>query len=138
MFTSEGVIDAIDENSGADQVIYTATTTDTTSVSYSLEFLNNDDHSSFVIDSKSGEVMLIDNPDYEAKSSYSFTVIATDAAGLTSEQLLTLFVNDLNDHPLDFSLSSFSFHENISINSVIADLIPSTADFLESSILHSL
>ncbi|MDC6171428.1 hypothetical protein, partial [Paucibacter sp. XJ19-41] len=40
---------------------------------------------------------LTGNPDYETKTSYSFTVLATDAAGNTSEQAVTLAINDVDD-----------------------------------------
>ena len=50
------------------------------------------------IDENSGEVTLISDPDYEAQAQYSFTVIATDAAGNANEgQLVTLDINDLDD-----------------------------------------
>ena len=40
---------------------------------------------------------LIGNPDYETKSAYSFTIIATDAAGNASEQAVTLAINDVDE-----------------------------------------
>ena len=50
------------------------------------------------IDAITGEVTLSANPDYEAKSQYSFAVIATDAAGNVSEsQSVTLDVNNLDE-----------------------------------------
>ena len=70
-----------DENIDFNQVIYTARTADTTKVSYSLKDNNNDDASSFSINSSSGDVSLAENPDHENQSSYSFTIIATEALG---------------------------------------------------------
>ena len=41
---------------------------------------------------------LTGNPDFEAKSSYSFTVMATDAAGNpATEQAVTLAINNLDE-----------------------------------------
>ena len=49
------------------------------------------------IDANSGAVTLADNPDYETQSDYSFTLVATDAAGNESQQNVTLDVNNLDD-----------------------------------------
>jgi uncharacterized delta-60 repeat protein len=97
--TSGGVATAINENSGTGQVIYTATSTDagdtaTGSTGYSL---GGTDAGLFSIDSSTGEVTLLANPNYEAKASYSFSVIATDAAGNASAQAVTLAVNNLDE-----------------------------------------
>ena len=99
IFTSSGTAAAIDENSGAGRVIYTATATDNTSVSYSLKANNNDDASAFSIDLATGAVSLKADPDYETQSAYSFTVVATDFAGYSSEQSIVLVVNDIAEFP---------------------------------------
>src|SRR2546429_5421014 len=80
--TSGATAAAIDENSGAGQVVYTATSTDTGdiatgSTSYSL---GGTDAGAFSIDSSTGAVTLTGNPNFEAKSSYSSSVTHTDAA----------------------------------------------------------
>ncbi|WP_323951671.1 cadherin repeat domain-containing protein, partial [Aeromonas caviae] len=82
--TSGATASAINENSGAGQVIYTVASTDsgdisTGSTSYSLKA--GADAALFSIDAATGAVTLTGNPDYETKASYSFTVVATDAAG---------------------------------------------------------
>ncbi|MEB6651086.1 cadherin repeat domain-containing protein [Aeromonas caviae] len=98
--TSGGIASAIDENSGAGQVVYTVTSTDSADVasgstSYSLKA--GADAALFNIDATTGAVTLTGNPDHESKASYSFTVVATDAAGNASEQVVTLGINDLDD-----------------------------------------
>jgi uncharacterized OB-fold protein len=100
--TSGATATAIDENSGAGQVVYTVTSTDdgdisTGSTTYSLG--PGDDADDFSIDADTGAVTLTDDPDYETKSSYSFTVVATDAAGNSSEQAVSLAINDLDEAP---------------------------------------
>ncbi|MDP2613908.1 cadherin repeat domain-containing protein, partial [Oceanobacter sp. 2_MG-2023] len=65
-FTSGTTATAIDENSGASTVIYTATTDDPAAV-YSL---SGTDLSYFTIDTNTGEVTLKADADYETKSSY--------------------------------------------------------------------
>ena len=78
--TSGATATAINENSGAAQVIYTVTATDTADISagvtFSLGTLN--DESLFTINSGTGEVTLIGDPNFEAKSLYTFTVLASD------------------------------------------------------------
>ncbi|MDO6683800.1 cadherin domain-containing protein, partial [Oceanobacter sp. 5_MG-2023] len=89
---------SIDENSGAGQVVYTATATDTGDISDGVTFsLSGDDAALFSINSSTGEVTLLADPDYETQSSYSFTVTATDGAGNHTDQAVTLDVNDLDE-----------------------------------------
>ncbi|MDP2549478.1 cadherin repeat domain-containing protein, partial [Oceanobacter sp. 4_MG-2023] len=57
--------------------------------------LSGTDASDFSIDSSTGVVTLLNNPDYETKSSYSFIVTATDGAGNHTDQAVTLDVNDI-------------------------------------------
>ena len=105
-FTSGGTAAAIDENSGANQVIYTASTSDTSPVAYSIKSGNNDDAVSFSIDSTSGKFTLNANPDHESQSRYDFTVVATDAAGNSSEHAVTLAINDLDEIAPTIALTS--------------------------------
>ena len=87
-FVSADSISAIDENSGAGQVIYTADADDSGDISDGVTYsLTGDSDTALEIDSITGQVTLLDNPDYEAQSSYSFTVVATDAAGNASQGL---------------------------------------------------
>ncbi|MFQ2815141.1 cadherin domain-containing protein [Aeromonas caviae] len=94
-FSSSATAAAILENSGALQSVYTAVASDAGDVTYSLKVVG--DHAAFSINPVTGVVTLIGNPDYEVKGSYSFTVVATDAAGNASEQVVTLGVNNLDD-----------------------------------------
>ena len=96
IFTSSSTATAINENSGRRQVVYTANTADDSSVTYSLKE-NVGDASEFAINSKSGDVTLIANPDHEAKASFSFTVIATDSEQNSSELAVSLSIKDLDE-----------------------------------------
>uniref|UniRef100_UPI002B487BBB cadherin domain-containing protein n=1 Tax=Aeromonas caviae TaxID=648 RepID=UPI002B487BBB len=95
VITSADMATAIDENSNVGQTVYIAAATDANNITYSLKAV--DDHAAFSINSSTGAVTLSTNPDYETKASYSFTVVATDAAGNASEQVVTLGVNNLDD-----------------------------------------
>ncbi|MEG2816193.1 MAG: Ig-like domain-containing protein [Comamonas sp.] len=95
VFSSETVATAIDENSGAGQVVYSAAANDDHTVVFSLKACG--DAGAFSIDSATGQVTLTGNPDYETKAGYSFTVVATDLAGNHSQQLVTLAINNVDD-----------------------------------------
>jgi|GEM_PF-683351 len=112
--TSSAIATAIDENSGAAQVIYTVTSTDVTdyvsgATAYSL---SGTDAGLFTINSTSGAVTLTANPNFETKASYSFNVIATDAATNASTKAVTLAINDLNEAPSVTSGGTLSVAEN--------------------------
>ncbi len=93
--TSGAVATAVDENSGADQLVYTAAATDDGPVAWSLAAGGDAAH--FSIDAKTGAVTLIDDPDYEAKSSYRFTVVATDTDDNSSSQAVSLAIDNLDE-----------------------------------------
>jgi hypothetical protein len=116
--TSESVADAIDENSVANQVVYTAIATDdSVEVIYSLE---NDFDGVLSIDEHSGEVRLTVTPDYETQAEYSFVVIAKDQSGNTSSQSITMAIGNLDEiAPTIDSLSIAFANENIGPNQVV-------------------
>ena len=90
VFTSKGIGTPLVKNSGPGQTIYTAVTTGDRSVVYALA--DSDDGSLFAIDSFTGVVKITDNPTKEAQSSYRFSVLATDGAGNTTAQEVTVAV----------------------------------------------
>ncbi|MGB1334268.1 MAG: cadherin domain-containing protein, partial [Porticoccaceae bacterium] len=89
---------SIDENSGAGQVVYTATADDSADISAGVTFsLAADSDAALSIDSATGEVTLVADPDFEVQSQYSFTVIATDEADNSSEKQVVISVNNLDE-----------------------------------------
>lgn len=77
------------EGTGVNQTIYTITSTDNVGVvSYAI---GGADGSLLSVNSLTGVVTLIANPDYDTKSSYSFDVTATDAAGNVSNTRTVTF-----------------------------------------------
>lgn len=95
IFTSSPIASPINENSGAEQIIYTATTDDPLA-SYSL---GGADAAAFSIESNTGLVKLRANPDYETKNNYTFTVQATDNALIpnSSQQTINLEIIDVSE-----------------------------------------
>ena len=124
-FVSDAVAAAIDENSGSGQVVYTASAEDihtdevmSAGVTFSLEGL---DAGAFVIDAQSGEVTLLDNPDYETQSAYSFTVKASDGVH-SSTKAVSLAINNLDEVAPEFLETPVdSVDETTDFNEVIYD-----------------
>lgn len=123
--TSGATATAIAENSGAGQVIYTVTVDDSGDISGGVTFSKSGtDQGLISIDSTTGAVTLTANPDFETKSSYSFNVIATDAAGNQSQQAVTLAItNVVNEHAPVFTstpITASAVAENASSPSSVA------------------
>ena len=96
----------VNENIGAGKVVWTAIATDPSQFSYSLG--TNGDSALFSINPSTGAVTLTGNPDYESKASYSFTVVATDAAGNASDRTVTLGINNLDEVAPSFTTGNSS------------------------------
>lgn len=96
VFTSLDTVDAIDENSGSNQVIYTPEATDSAGGDVTFSIKQGSDSN---IAMSSGNVILTVSPDYETKSSHSFTVVATDESGNAAEKSLTLQINNVDEVP---------------------------------------
>jgi predicted neuraminidase len=96
--TSSSIATAINEDTGAGQVIYTASADDSADISGGVTFsLANDSDSALSINATTGAVTLADNPDADTQDQYSFTVVATDEAGNASSQSVTLDINNVDD-----------------------------------------
>ena len=92
-FLSSATAKTVVENTGTSQLIYTAEAVDDTGVvNYSLKA--GEDSESFTINESTGEVRLVDDPDYETQSSYTFIVLATNAFNNATELSVTLEVSD--------------------------------------------
>jgi hypothetical protein len=123
VFTSAATA-SVEENQAASTVVYTAVTTDADltvanrAVSYSLKSGLSDDMSLLNIDAATGAVTLKASANFEAKASYSFTVVATNTnaatgVSLSAQQAVTLSVTDLNEAPVRTgTLSSIAVNED--------------------------
>ncbi len=121
----------VDENVAAGTVVYTAVSTDNAAVTYALK-AGTGDAAAFSINTSTGVVGINSSPNFEAKSAYSFTVVATDAAGNVSERNVSLAVNNLNEVPTGLSLSATSVAENLGAGAVVATLSATDPDSLTS------
>ena len=126
--TSGTTATAINENSGAGQVIYTATATDSGDISGGVTFsLKAGSDAGLTIDPTTGAVTLTGNPDFESKSSYSFTVVATDAAGNASDRTVALGINNLDEVAPSFTTGNSSDSFATATVSVAENTATSTA-----------
>ncbi|HSG53768.1 MAG TPA: cadherin repeat domain-containing protein, partial [Rheinheimera sp.] len=119
--TSAKTVAAVDENTAIGTVIYTATSDDSADISGGVTYsLKAGSDAALNIDATTGEVTLLASPDHETATSHAFTVVATDAAGNSTEQALTLAINDLDEvAPTITSAASGSVDENTAIGSVV-------------------
>ena len=90
VFTSPDA-SSVSESTAPGTVIYDADATDASPLNFSL---SGTDAGSFSIDSATGQVSINASPDFDSKSSYSFEVVATDAAGNSSSQTVALSVTE--------------------------------------------
>lgn len=96
IITSIATATDLTENSGAGQQIYTVTSNISTDISYSI---SGDNADKFTINSSTGAVILVADPDFEIQNSYAFNVTATNASGITSTSLtVNLSIIDVDDN----------------------------------------
>ncbi|MEA3043361.1 MAG: serralysin [Sphingomonadales bacterium] len=86
------------ENSPAGNVVYQASATDADGDRFTWS-LGGTDAASFTIDAVTGAVRLVTAADFETKTSYNFTVIASDSGTPAGTGSVTLSVIDVNDTP---------------------------------------
>ncbi|KAM8847869.1 protocadherin gamma-A12-like [Synchiropus picturatus] len=112
---------SLPENSPLDTVVIRVSATDADEgvngqVTYQFGRQSNDDINTFTIDSKTGEINLRDEIDYEDRSSFEMRVKAKDGLGLTSYAKVIIEVTDVNDNApvIDLKSLSSSIPENVS------------------------
>jgi VCBS repeat-containing protein len=113
---------SVNENISTNTVVYTVVAKDTdfnstnteNSVTYKLK--SSVDADALLIDSTNGEVRFKESPDFEKKSSYTFTVQAEDAVGNVSEKAVTLGVLNIAEvASLNYGKTPGSFSGKTSI-----------------------
>ena len=135
-FSQPSVSINVDENSPG--TIYTAQATDVDvgdTLSYSITGV---DVALFIVGVSNGDIAFINPPDYEVASDhdtnnvYELTITATDSMAKQAQQSLSIAVNNLNDNPPQFALSSstFSVPENTTaITTITATDVDGDDDF---------
>ncbi|MDO9104013.1 MAG: cadherin domain-containing protein, partial [Methylovulum sp.] len=124
---TSGSTGSVAENAAIATAIYTATASDTDALSYSLKAATGD-VASLAINAGTGVVTLLSPANFEAKASYSFTVVSTDSTGLMAELAVVANVIDVNEAPVFISGSTGSVAENAAIATVIYTAAASDVD----------
>ena len=138
--TSADTAAAIDENTGAGQVVYTAIADDSADVSNGVTFsLSADSDSALSIDASSGEVSLDTDPDFETQSQYSFTVIASDGVNAEAQQTVTLDINNIDEvAPVITSDAGSNIDENSGAGQVIYTATSDDSSDISGGVTYSL
>jgi len=97
------------ENSGAGQTVYTITADANDGGTISSYAIAGTDAGLLSVNSSTGAVSLIADPDYETKPNYSFTVTATDAAGISAPTTVTFSITNVGEVG-DFYQGGVVFH----------------------------
>ncbi len=107
---------SVNEGVAAGTTVYTATAADPAggTTTYAL---SGADASAFTINSATGVVTINASPDFEAKSSYNFSVKAADPSGLFNTEAVTLSINDLP--PVISSASTASVNEGVAAGTTV-------------------
>lgn len=119
---------SISENMGPNAVVGSFSSTDVNAgdvFSYELVMgVGGTDNALFSISNSA--LRAVSNFDFESRSSYSIRVRSTDQEGFFLEKVVTISITDVNEGPLDLTLSKNSLAENSGDNAVLGAL--STTD----------
>ncbi|WP_166037291.1 M10 family metallopeptidase C-terminal domain-containing protein [Sphingosinicella sp. YJ22] len=123
---TSGAAASVAENSAASTIVYQAVASDPDGnpISYRL---SGADAALLSIDSN-GAVRLLSSANFEARSSYSFTVHADDGLGGTDAQGVTLTVQDVNEAPVITSGTTATIAENSPTSTVVYQVLASDPD----------
>ena len=136
VITSSDTADAVDENSAADLVIYTPTSS--SGDLWKFELGEQSDPAVY-FDAEVGAVKLSVSSDFETQSQYSFTLIAIDNAGNTTEQEVTLNINNLDEvAPTVLSGDSITVDENSGANQIVYTAIADDSADISGGVIFSL
>ncbi|WP_416670251.1 cadherin domain-containing protein [Egbenema bharatensis] len=111
----------VNENVAINTTIGTFTTTDPdTGDTFTYSLVQGEgatDNAAFTL--VNNELRINTSPDFEAKSSYSIRVRSTDQGGLSTDKVLTIDVNDVNEAPIGINISGTRIDENVPAESVV-------------------
>ncbi|MDB3966049.1 hypothetical protein N9401_07700, partial [Amylibacter sp.] len=93
---------------------------------YKIAEITGTDHSAFSINQSTGELSMKAQPDYDAKASYTLTILSTDAGGKTFSKSFTVAVTE-NEKPVITVSSLTSIAEN-STNALVATVVGTDAE----------
>ncbi|MDZ8184151.1 MAG: SBBP repeat-containing protein [Nostoc sp. ChiSLP02] len=113
----------VNENVAAGTIIANLTTIDpdtSNTFTYSLVTGTGDtDNDAFIIDGNSLKIK--NSPDFETKSTYNLRVRTIDSDGLSLEKSLTIAIKNVNEAPVNLTLSATIVNENVAAGTIIGD-----------------
>jgi hypothetical protein len=113
----------IQENEPAGTPVYQANVPALmTAPTFSLKDGLGDDRSHVTIDSATGAVRLVAVADYETKSSYRFTVVASQLGQAAVETSVSIRVTNVNESPTGIALAGTSVAENLPVGTTVGTL----------------
>ena len=112
------------ENAANGTVVGTASTTDPDAGDTHTYSLLDDAGGRFAIDGNTGVITVADGSllDYDSAASHGLTIRATDAAGLTYDQAVTINLTNVNETPTDLALSANTVAENAANGTVVGTI----------------
>ena len=124
VFTSATSV-SVNENISTSTTVITLAVTDEATVTYGIV---DQQLTSFNVNSSTGVVTFKSSPDYESKTSHTFTATATDTNGNVAEQDVTVNINDLDDTaPVFTSATTVSIQEHSTMTAYTATSDDATA-----------
>jgi uncharacterized protein YjlB len=128
------------ENAAVSTVIYTATADDSADLSAGVTYsLSGEDADLLNIDAATGAVTLKASADFETKDSYSFSVVAKDAAGNSGSKDVLVSVTNLDEvAPTITSGATGTVAENAAVNTVIYAATADDSADLSAGVTYSL
>ncbi|MES2336511.1 MAG: cadherin domain-containing protein [Pseudomonadota bacterium] len=120
LFTAGG---AVDPDAGA-TVTYTLTGADA---------------AAFAVNATTGAVTFVASPNFEVKPSYSFNLVATDQAGLTTSQANTVTITNVNEAPTFAAATRVAtLDENVAAGTVVPGSATATDPDAGATLTYSL
>ena len=119
---------SVDENSAAGTLVATLSAADTDAGDSHTFAITNDPSGFFEIVGDEVRVAAGANIDFETDQTHDITVQATDAAGNTYSEVITLTVNDVNEAPSDINLAGGAVDEGAAAGTTVATLSTVDAD----------
>ncbi|WP_133152241.1 cadherin repeat domain-containing protein, partial [Vibrio sp. 10N.261.46.F12] len=113
-----GTTATLDENESVGSVVYKANLSDGEQVTFTL---TGSDASFLSVNGTTGDVTLNSSPNHEVKSTYDFSLVATDSAGNVTTQPVVLTINNLDEVAPTLTSSSVAtaIDENTTASTVI-------------------
>ena len=130
---TSGATASVNESVAAGAIVYTAAAADPAGGAVTYSLVAGGDATAFAINASTGAVTINAMPDFETKSSYSFTVRASDAT-LVSTQAVTLTV--INVAPVIVSAATANVNENVAAGTAVYTAV--AADPAGSTVTYSL